>query len=149
MTSIAILHRESIIEQLAAGKRLSDVVAALGVSPQAISAVLRTDPEYRAAIEAGFAVRLDQSEQAIEDSVDQLDVARARARFQSVAWRAERECPGTWGQRSAVAIDAALTVHVVRLGAPESPMIEGSAVKMGVSLGVSNPVLSDQSDIDQ
>lgn len=141
MTAIALLNRDAIIEQLATGKRLSDIIPALGLaSPNSISHALKADPEYRAAIESGFACRLDQAEDSIEKASDQLDVARARARFQSVAWRAERECPATWGQRSTVAVDAILTVHVVRLAMPEV---------MGVSFGVSSPVTIEHDDIDQ
>ena len=100
--STAIQHRESIIEQLSKGLRLSDIAPALNVSTNAISKVLKSDPEYRAAIEAGFHVRLDQAEDAIEEAEDNVDVARARARFQSVAWRAEREFSETWGAKSEV-----------------------------------------------
>ena len=117
MAAIATIHRNSIIDQLAQGKRLSDIIPALGLaSPNAISKVLKSDPDYREAIESGLSVRLDQAEKAIEDSAEQVDVARARARFQSVAWRAERECPAVWGQRSTVQVEPVLMVHVVRVG---------------------------------
>ena len=91
----ALEKKAEIIEGLASGKRLSDLN--LGISPQAISKSLKADPEYRQAIETGLEVRLDASERAIEESADQVAVARARARFQSVSWRAEREFPERWG----------------------------------------------------
>lgn len=95
--AVAILRRDEVLAGLAEGKRLSDLN--LGVSPQAISKALRDDQEYRDAMEAGYYLRLDAAEKAIEDSVDSVDVARARARFQSVGWRAEREFPARWGAR--------------------------------------------------
>lgn len=102
MTAVALIHRDSIIAQIAQGKRLSDIAPALGVIPNAISKVLKSDPVYRDAIEAGFHCRLDAAERDLESAAEQVDVARARARFQSVAWRAEREFSETWGQKNQV-----------------------------------------------
>lgn len=99
MTAVAIINKQDIIDKLSQGLRLSDIAPALGVSPNAISKALKSDPDYRTAIEVGFHKRLDEAEDAILKSGDKVDVARARARFQSVAWRAEREFPETWGQK--------------------------------------------------
>ncbi len=110
MTAVAIIHRDRIIQELAKGQRLSDIAPSLGVSTNALSKVLKTDPEYRNAIEAGFHVRLDIAERSIEEAVDQVDVARARTRFQSVAWRAEREFPATWGAKQQVTVNQGVTV---------------------------------------
>ena len=99
MTAVAILNRDHIIQSLATGARLSDIAPALNVGPTAISNALKSDPEYRAAIEVGFHHRLDKAEDEIENAADSVDVARARARFQSVAWRAEREFSQTWGRQ--------------------------------------------------
>ena len=99
MTAIAIIHRNYIIEQLTQGRLLSEVAEPFGITKHAISKVLKSDPEYREAIEFGFHKRLDEAERAFDSAIEQVDVARARARFQSVAWRAEREFPETWGQR--------------------------------------------------
>ena len=106
MTALAIQYREQIIERLRVGKRLSDIAEELNlpITPQALSKPLKSDPEYRAAIEQGFHKRLDDAEKAIEESVDQVDVARARARFTSVAWRAEREFPERWAAKGQVEV---------------------------------------------
>jgi hypothetical protein len=103
---VAIEHRDAIIEHLAKGDRLIDVIAALNldVGRGVISHYLKSDPEYREAIEQGFMVRLDRAENGIEQANEQLDVARARALFQSVAWRAEREFPEVWGAKSQVSV---------------------------------------------
>lgn len=67
MTAIALQHRDAFIQGLAKGQRISDIVGELGldVSRQAISKVLKGDPEYREAVENGFEVRLDQAESAV------------------------------------------------------------------------------------
>jgi hypothetical protein len=114
--AVAVIHREQIIEQLSQGLRLSDIAPRLGLSsPNSISKALKADPEYRHAIEAGFHARLDKAEEAIEEAVDQVDVARARARFQSVGWRAEREFPERWAAKQQIEHSGAVTVaHLVR-----------------------------------
>lgn len=112
-TAVAVVHKQDIIARLAKGDRLSDIAPALQVSPNAISKVLKGDQDYRDAIEAGFHCRLDAAEQAIQDSDDQVDVARARARFQSVAWRAEREFPETWSSKSTIDVTGRLQLDVV------------------------------------
>ena len=110
MTAVAIQHREEIIEQLALGKLLSDIAPSLCVSPNALSKALKSDPEYRDAIAAGFHKRLDDAEASIEGAAEQVDVARARARFQSVAWRAEREFPDRWASQSHVSVDVSFSI---------------------------------------
>ena len=122
MTAIALQQRDTVINALADGKRLSDIAPSLGVSPNAISKVLKKDPEYREAIESGLDCRLDESEAAIEQAIEQVDVARARARFQSVAWRAEREVPERWGARQQIDLRA-VSINIVRYVAePVAPM---------------------------
>ena len=130
MTAVALLHRDLIISELATGKRLSDIAPGLGVSPNAISLVLKNDKEYRDAIEQGFHCRLDNAEKILDDADTQLDVARGRALFQSVAWRAERECREVWGQSMDVKVDASLTVHVVRVAGDDQRVIEGESVQI-------------------
>ena len=130
MTAVALANREQIIAELATGKRLSDIAPSIGVSPSALSKTLKTDQEYRDAIEIGFRRRLDVAEQDIEDSVDQVGVARGRARFQSVAWRAERECSEVWGEKREVKVDASLTVLVNRMASEGERVIEGESVQI-------------------
>lgn len=120
MTAIAIQHRESIISQLAQGKRLSDIAPGIDATPSQISRALKSDPDYRDAIESGFHARLDRAEDGIEQASDQCDVARARALFTSIAWRAEREFPERWGAKSEVKHTGAVTVdYTVKFDAIE------------------------------
>lgn len=110
MTAIAIQRRDEIIQNLASGLRLSEIAPIIGVCTNALSKALKSDPDYRAAIETGFHVRLDKAEQDIEAARAMVDVTRAGTKFKALAWRAEREFPETWGQKSQV------TVNMVDLG---------------------------------
>ena len=102
MTAIAVIKRTEIIEAIASGKRLSDIAPKYGVTPQAISKQLATDPEYVEAIMEGHAARLDDAEYQIECASDSVDVARARALWAARSWRAEREVATRWGIKSEV-----------------------------------------------
>lgn len=107
--STAITHRESIIEQLARGRYLKDIAIDLGVSKQALSQVLVSDPEYQIAREEGMAERLDEAHRLMaevtenrgiekEDAKAYLDLVRIReAGIKRLEWRAEREFPNRWG----------------------------------------------------
>ena len=108
-TAIAIQHRDTILHRLAAGQRLSEIAPDLGVSPQAISKILTADPDYKAALETGFEVKLDNAERAIEDAAEQVDVSRARALWTAISWRAGVEVPARWGR---VAEQAPAVVNV-------------------------------------
>ena len=97
-TAVAIIHRDEIIERVSNGETVRQVAKSLGISHPAISQVLHSDPAYRQAIENCFAARLDESEAELSQAEDQLTVARARAKWQAISWRAERECPARWGK---------------------------------------------------
>ena len=145
MTAVAIRHREKILDRLAEGERLGDIAPDLGVSSaNSISKVLKNDPEYRNAIEAGFHKRLDLAEDAIKNSTDNVDVVRARARFQSVAWRAEREFPETWGQRQTLMVDHRITIDeaISRDAAELLPRVIEGVVVDNSSAGVTDGALS-------
>lgn len=106
MTAIAIIHRLEIIEQVAQGKLLKQIAAKYGISANAISKVLKDDPDYLAVKEAYHSTRLDDAEEMIEGALDQVDVARARAVWTSRSWRAEREMSSIWGTKpTTVVID--------------------------------------------
>ena len=102
MTAVAIIHKDSIIEQVAKGVRLADIAKPLGISSEAISKQLKHDPDYQQAMISYHASRLDKAEAMIEAASDQVDVARARALWSSYCWRAEREQSRIWGQRQEV-----------------------------------------------
>lgn len=103
--AVAVLHRDTIIEKVAQGVRVSTLAQALGVSHQAISKYLKQDPDYLEALEAGLEARLDQAEISIEEAADNVAVARARARHQAATWRCEREANGRWGVKSHVTVE--------------------------------------------
>lgn len=119
--AVALQHREEIIQGLSKGQRLTDIVQALQIPTDrfAISKALRSDPQYREAIEAGFEARLDTSEAELEN-IDPSNVARARARFQAVAWRAERECRERWGAQP-VAGNGNFSIQVVNYNVVIAP----------------------------
>ena len=145
MTAIAIQHRDEIIALVASGKRLSDISAELGlnVSPQAISHALKDDPDYQGAAESYHSCRLDAAERGIDAAADSVDVARARAAWSSVAWRAEREFPHRWGQRTQVThVDGDLAA---RIEAARGRLIEGECCADAESSAAS-PVLPAVSD---
>ena len=100
MTAIAIIHRETIIQQVAEGRKLSEIAKAIGLAGkgQAISNALAKDPEYQQAREWGLASRLDQREEELEQS-EPAYVPRARELLSHARWRAERECPARWGAK--------------------------------------------------
>jgi AraC-like DNA-binding protein len=102
---IALQYQDQILAKLMQGARLIDIAPDLGISPQAISKALKTDPTYRHAVEVAMEIRIDKAEAAIEAAAEQVDVARARAAWQSAAWRAEREFPHRWGQRSTIDVN--------------------------------------------
>ena len=90
MTSLAILHKEEILNRVSQGERLSSIAISLGISKQAISSQLTNDPDYQAAYQSFHDARLDNAEGLLESAVDQIDVARARELWKAYSWRAER-----------------------------------------------------------
>lgn len=98
MTSIVLANRDSIIQRLERGDRLTDIAKDLGLtSHAAISMRLSKDPEYQAARIASLASRLDQRESEMEAAQDFVTVARTRELLSHARWRAEREAPQVWG----------------------------------------------------
>lgn len=104
--AVAVRHRESFIEGMREGKNLDDIIGELGlkVSRQAISKALIADPEYQEAKEEWHEARFNKAERMILDAPEAVDVARARAYWQSVSWRAEREFPSRWGAKNHLTI---------------------------------------------
>lgn len=109
-------HKAEILERVARGERLADISQALslGLDRRRLSELFLNDPDYKAAIEAGHSARLDRAEEMIEKAdIDRsADVARARAYWAAVAWRAERECPARWGQRQQVGEQAQVVIQI-------------------------------------
>lgn len=90
MTSLAILHKEEILNRVSQGERLSSIAISLGISKQAISSQLTNDPDYQAAYQSFHDARLDNAEGLLESAIDQIDIARARELWKAYSWRAER-----------------------------------------------------------
>src|SRR5512146_1922822 len=122
MTAVAIQYRDEIIAELAKGVDLRIIAPRLDVTPAAISQYLSHDPEYVQAREIGMAQKIEACEQEVESATTPLNLARARERFRIVSWRAEREFPHRWGQRTQVDV-------TVDLGAT----IQQSADRMAVA----------------
>ena len=103
--AIALIKRAEILDMLASGLRLSDIAPKFGVTPQAISAPLVNDPEYKASIMMGFEQRLDKAENDISIATDALEVSRAREYFRALSWRAEREAREKYGANLQVSVN--------------------------------------------
>lgn len=104
-TALALLDPEPLIAQIANGAYLRDLATQTGIDKRRLSEVLRKHPDYAVAKEVCHEGRLDDAEEAIVAASEQADVARARAQWSAVSWRAERECPARWGQRTHVTLD--------------------------------------------
>lgn len=114
--AVAVIHKKTIQERIAAGEYMKDIAADLGVSPAAISQVLSKDPEYLAARESGIESRLEKYQKDIDTAADQLNLARAREGFRAQAWRAERECPQRWGVKQDQQSSFGSTGIVINIG---------------------------------
>ena len=107
MSSIAIQHRAEIIERIAAGNRITDIAASLGITQPAISNIIRRDPEFLYAKELGLEVTLDRWEREIEQigpDSPAVMLARAERGLNQARWRAEREAPHRWGAKQQVQV---------------------------------------------
>jgi len=101
MTSVAILHRDQILERVAAGEHLAAIAANLGVSAPAISKVLANDPAYVAARQECVATRLERFEAALDEDEaveSMVKLARVKAQLSQAQWRAECEFPERWSK---------------------------------------------------
>lgn len=119
----------AIIQRIARGLRLTDIIAELNlqVSPQSISKALTGDPDYAAAIHAGTIARLDGAERAIQDAREQVDVSRAGAYHKAIAWRAEREVPDRYGLKSST-INVTIVHADAQLGAEAAGLLDALRV---------------------
>jgi len=100
MTSTALANRESILQQVAEGKRLGEIAQAFGVSKQALSKQLSSDPAYQEALTCFHSSRLDDAEVMILSATEQVDIARASQYWRAVSWRAERTLSSVYGQQA-------------------------------------------------
>jgi AcrR family transcriptional regulator len=103
--ALAHINDEVVLSRLQAGEDAARIAEELGVHKSAIYHRYSNDPRYKPARKLGTHVRIDESEREIKDAQDPFTLARARERFRAVAWRAEREFPDEWGQRTHVTVE--------------------------------------------
>ncbi len=102
MTAIAIQNKSKILKRVAAGDKISDIGKTYGVSQQAISKQLLSDPEWIDARMSGALARIEYWEkeiEAINEGTPQVVLGRAREMLAHARWRAEREFPSQWGSQ--------------------------------------------------
>ena len=112
MASIALQHREKIIESISQGQRLTDIAHALGYKDHsAIVHRLKDDPEYLVAREVGAEARLEARESDLEAASSSVTVARADRLLGHARWRCEREFPARWGAKQQMTVEHVLRVE--------------------------------------
>lgn len=129
LTSLALIHKQTIAERIANGEYMKDIAADLGCSPAAISQVLAKDADYQAAREAGIEVRLEKYQGDIDTAEDALNLARAREAFRAQSWRAERECPKRWGAKQEMTITQNVSITAA-LEEAQARVINGSCERL-------------------
>lgn len=134
--AIARTNREEIIDRVANGQYLTEIAKDYGCTNQALSAIIKDDPEYIAAKESGMESRLDKANQLLDEITldatlgkatnevgerleaeeqstlirNSLDLARIREiGLKRIEWRAEREFSHRWGNKQTVTIDVDLS----------------------------------------
>ena len=81
MTAIAVIHKEEILKRVANGDKISDIGTSYGVTQQAISKQLLTDPEWIEARMSGALARIEHWEkeiEAINAGSSQVELGRAK-----------------------------------------------------------------------
>jgi predicted transcriptional regulator len=126
MTSLAVINKETILDQIRAGVRLSKIAADLGISKQAINNQLGSDPEYQAAYQAFHDARLDAAEQALESASEQIDIVRAREVWKAYSWRAER-LDKRYASKQELSIEHINMSDAISKGRQRARLIEGEA----------------------
>jgi len=112
MTSVAVEHRDEIIQRMSKGEAITNIARSLGyASHTGIINRLSEDPEYQAALKAGIIAKLEQREKDLESASENVTVTRADRLLGHTRWWAERINPAQFGQRSHVTVE-----HVGDLG---------------------------------
>jgi len=100
MTAVAIKNKDAILKRVAKGDRITDIGKSYGVTQQAISKQLFTDPEWRDARMSGALARIEHWEkevEAINAGSSQVELGRAKEMLSHHRWMAEKEFPTQWG----------------------------------------------------
>lgn len=105
-SSVAIQHRQAILEQIARGVPISRIAKELGYSGHSgITERLGDDPDYQAALRAGIVGKIEQREAELESAPDNVSVTRADRLLGHARWWAERLDPARFGQRTQVDVN--------------------------------------------
>ena len=94
-----------ILDRIAKGELMRHIAEDYGCVVQTVSEYVKrnVDSETWAQVrEHSIASRLEQSSHEIEQAQDQLELARAREQARLWMWRAERELPHLYGQRTQI-----------------------------------------------
>ena len=153
MTSIAIEHKQAILQQLSDGDTLSVIASRLGISQPALSKQLAHDPEYTEAKLLAIESRLTRWEDEIEGinaSTPQVMVARTREGMSQARWRAEVMCPQVYGKQASVIVqvnpaqtlDTALYGRAMDMLTPPISSSSGNDVPSG-GMGTTPSLLDD------
>jgi len=127
--ALATLNDDQALAEIASGTLSKSIAERYGVTPYAVRLRLAKHPDYPRAITAQAESLVEQATDeamSLGDGADALAIARARVKVETAhKWAAARD-PAKWGQRSQIQVDAAITVHVVRVEpqAIELPLIE-------------------------
>ncbi len=100
MTAVAVKNKSEILKRVAEGDKITDIGKSYGVTQQAISKQLLSDPEWIDARMSGALARIEHWEkeiEAINEGTSQVVLGRAREMLSHARWRAEREFPSQWG----------------------------------------------------
>jgi hypothetical protein len=96
---------EELIQRIAQGAFLRDLAKELGIDKRRLSEKLRQCPGYEEAKQECIDTQLEEAQIALKEARDSADIARAREMFRAAAWRAEREHPARWGQKTHVTVE--------------------------------------------
>ena len=102
---LAGVDPQALLDRIAAGELLREVGESYGVSQPAVSQyIAKHVPKdvWARVRELSIAARLERSTQDMELAADPLILARARESARLWMWRAERELPHLYGQRTQV-----------------------------------------------
>jgi hypothetical protein len=132
MASLAVINKETILDQIRAGVRLSEIGSALGISASAISQALSSSPDYQDALRSFHDSRIDAAEGLIESSEDQLNLARAREVWKAYSWRAER-LDKRYAAKQELSIEHINMSDAISKGRQRARLIEGEAATINDS----------------
>lgn len=104
-TALAKLDADFLIDRISDGAFLRDLSKDTGIDKRRLSEYLRKHPDYASAKKTSIQVQIEDAQLALSLAREASDIARAREMFRAAAWRAERECPDEWGQRTHVTVE--------------------------------------------